>query len=201
MSVSSAAQRPNALRALLALLRGARHNTPMRQLSNYARPFSAQRLKLRFALLYELIREVGSVYRRILELHSRGVDEQGWGMTWLRAVAEPQRCVAIQAHNEDIQNLRTQRPWLTGFDVALYLEGFEAGLMFQPGTLRREAPRKGAACIPPYSDACPNPGQNGSTSTDTCHATASRFSIWRRKLTNIGCTSWRRLYRKLYSFR
>ncbi len=141
-----------ALAVVLALVRGARPHTPMHQLSTHLPRFSASRLILRFGLAYELLREAYSVPCRIAEMHNREVDEQGWKMTWIRAFPENQRDALIQAHNLDIQNLRMRRPWMTGFDVALYLEGIEAGALLQSGTVRTEESRIPDPLAPPNSD-------------------------------------------------
>jgi hypothetical protein len=120
-----------ALSCLLALVRGARPGTAMRQLSSYAPRFSAQRLVLRFALAYELIREVCSVPHCILEMHDRSVDEQGWRTKRPQAFPVCLQDVVTQARSWGIQSLRSRRPWLGAFGVALYLEGLEAGALLQ----------------------------------------------------------------------
>jgi hypothetical protein len=115
---------------LLALVRGARRNTSMRQLSSYAPPWSVQRFALRFGLAYELIREVRSLPRRIAEMHNTGLVEEGRGLTPLLVAPASLRDEMFQAHNWGRQSLQNRRPWATGFDVALFLEGLEAGLLF-----------------------------------------------------------------------
>jgi hypothetical protein len=120
-----------ALGTLAALLRGARRDTPMRQLSSYAPRWSVQRFGLRFGLAYELLRESRSLFRRIGEMHSRGVDERGWEMTWIRVVPVHLRDALLQARNEGTRSLRSLYPWATAFDVALYQQGFVAGALFQ----------------------------------------------------------------------
>ena len=130
-------RKSGAIATLAALLRGARPGTPMRQLSSYAPPFSAARLVLRFGLAYELLREICSVPHCIAEMHNRSVDEQGWRTTQIRAFPAIQQDALLQARSSGIQSLRSRHPWLTGFDVALYLEGFEAGASFQLGTPRK----------------------------------------------------------------
>lgn len=112
---------------LVALMRGARNGTLMRELSSYAPEWSARRWGIRFKLAYELLRELRSVYFRIAEMHRIGADERGWSMTGLLAVPENLQDLMIQAHNEGIRNLLIQRPWLPASGVALYLEGIEAG--------------------------------------------------------------------------
>jgi hypothetical protein len=119
-----------ALGVLWVLLRGARPNTPMYQLSSYAKPWSVQRWILRFALLHELTREVCRSWNRIQEMHSRAEDEQGVELTWLRAFPVDDRDAMILAHNEGIRSLQNRFPWMTAFDVGLYRQGFAAGASF-----------------------------------------------------------------------
>ena len=117
----------------------------MRQLSSYAPPFSALRLALRFGLAYELLREIRSVAHRIADLHSTGADEQGFELKQPGRFSVYQRNALIPPHSEGIQNLRISRPWLTGFDAGLYLEGREAGVLWQRGDSPcKELPRKSA---------------------------------------------------------
>jgi hypothetical protein len=106
----------------------------MRQLSSYAKPWSAQRFHLRFVLTCELIREVRSLYSRIEEMHSRAGDEQGYPLTLPEWVSNLKRGELLQAHSGDIQNLQSRYPWMTGFDAGLHLEGFAAGALWQSRT-------------------------------------------------------------------
>lgn len=120
---------------MAALVRGARRNTPMRQLSTYAPAFSVQRLAFRFGLAYELMREIRSVPHRIAEIHSRGGDERGWKTIENPAFPTHLRGVMCQVRNLGIQNLRSRRPWVTALDIVLFLEGLEAGALLQLGNL------------------------------------------------------------------
>ena len=120
-------EQPKSLPLLVALLRGARRDTLMRELSSYAPEWSGLRWGLRFSLAYELLRELRSVYFRIAEMHRIGADERGWAMKWLRGFPESLRDVMFQAHSDGIRNLRIQRPWLP---AASYLRPTMKPVMF-----------------------------------------------------------------------
>jgi hypothetical protein len=45
-------------------------------------------------------------------------------LMWLRVFAVDQQDALILAHNEGKRSLQNRYPWMTGFDVGLYLEGF-----------------------------------------------------------------------------
>jgi hypothetical protein len=123
--------RPKVRSLLAALLLGARPNTPMRQLSNYARPFSVARFVYRFALAYELLRECRTIVSRISEMHGISADEEGYELKWIRDVPENLRDALCLVHNSGIQSLYSRRPWATAFDVALYHEGLQQGVLSQ----------------------------------------------------------------------
>ena len=118
----------------------------MRQHSTCAPAWSAARWRLRFGLAYELLRELRSVYFRIAEMHRIGADEWGWATTRIRAFPENLQDVMYQAHSDDIQNLRIQRPWLPASGVALDLEGLDAGAQLMLHNLDRVKSQKVDSC-------------------------------------------------------
>jgi hypothetical protein len=133
----------------VAFVRGARPHTPMRQLSTYAPRFSVARLAYRFGLAYELLCEVCTIAHRISEMHRISADEQGWGMKWLRDVPTDLRDAVSQVHNVGIQNLQNRRPWVTAFDVALYHEGLQEGVLSQLHSGHTEGLRISSPSSPP----------------------------------------------------
>lgn len=93
--------------------------------------FSASYLKWRFPLVYELWHELGSLPRRIREIHERGLSDQGLHLGAVIETLPDGSCRRDRdGHSriEDIQNLQKARPWATLLDHLLYLEGREAGL-------------------------------------------------------------------------
>jgi len=117
---------------LLALSLGA----PANRLSPSFRPtlrqvFSACYLKWRFPLAYALWRELRSVPYRILEIHERGLAENGLHLgAQIETLPDGSRSRDADARSriEDIQNLQMARPWTTLLDHLLFVEGREAGL-------------------------------------------------------------------------
>ena len=118
------------IRVWVDALRGARRNTPMRQLSSRERVFSAQYYSLRYGLMCELAREVRNLYRRIAEMHGTSEDEQGVALTWLRGASIAQQDAMYQDYREGIQSLQNQYPWLTAFDFGLFREGLKRGVSY-----------------------------------------------------------------------
>jgi hypothetical protein len=135
---------PNARSFWRAFVLGARPGTPMRQLSTYAPRFSIARLAYRFGLAYELLLEIRTIAYRISEMHRISADERGWEMKWLHGVPTDLRDAVSQVHNLGIQNLQSRRPWMTAFDVALYHEGLQEGVMSHLGSHHTEGSQMSA---------------------------------------------------------
>jgi hypothetical protein len=131
------------IRFLWALVRGADSNTLARQVSNWAPKWSAQRWAYRFPLAYESLREMRSVFHRILELHERGLAQRGVEMILPASVPIRLRDAVYRAHSEGRQNLQTSHPWVTLVDVSIFWQGFVAGCVCLSGNPRcgMEAPQ------------------------------------------------------------
>ena len=115
---------------LLAMLLGARDNTLCAQVSSWAPTLSVQRWAYRFPLMYELWRECYSLAFRIRHLHETGVTDEGLGLNCTPGLSVRLQGAAVRAHSESIQNLRQRYPWATLVDCAVYLQGFDMGVVF-----------------------------------------------------------------------
>jgi hypothetical protein len=141
---------------LMALSLGA----PANRLSPSFRPtlrqvFSACYLKWRFPLAYALWRELRTIPYRILEIHERGLAENGLHLgAEIETLPDGSRRRDADARSriEDIQNLQTERPWATLLDHLPYLEGREAGLASCAGN--GHSPRRKR--LPQSSNVTPN---------------------------------------------
>lgn len=136
----------------MALLRGARTHTPMRQLSSHPPPWSVRPFALCYALLCELRRGVYIVPLRIAAMRSKAEDEQG--CVWIHGFPSHERDAAIPTHNEGIiRSSRIRHPWLTVFDAGPYLEGLLAGAMLRSRNSFMEEPQSFPKRKPPKCDA------------------------------------------------
>ena len=142
-------KKPNARSFWRAFVLGARPNTPMRQLSSYAPRFSVARLAYRFGLAYELLLEIRTIAYRISEMHRISADERGWETKRLQGVPADLRDAVCQVHNVGIQNLQSRRPWVTDFDVALYHEALQEGVLSQCRSQHTEGLQISAPSSPP----------------------------------------------------
>jgi hypothetical protein len=131
-------RRCGCLGASLALLRGVRFCTPMRQLSTHPQLRPSRPFALHFGRLYALRREVRSVGHRTSETHGTAGDERRVQLTRLRVSPVEQRDAMILAHNWSIRNLQSRYPRMTDFDVGLCLEDFAAGASRQCNPCKEE---------------------------------------------------------------
>jgi hypothetical protein len=77
--------------------------------------------------MYALLRVMRSAWYRIAETHETGMAYNGLDF---QTAAGGCRVGSIEYQHriEGTQNLRTARPWTTGLDSLLFLEGFAAGV-------------------------------------------------------------------------
>lgn len=114
---------------LMALLQGDRRNTLCRVASIRQRVSSGWWWKMRWPLMYALLREMRNLPLRILATHETGIDHLGVHMGCRKTLAHAGRPSNMGSHcrSQDIQSLRDLFPWVTELDLEIFLLGRASG--------------------------------------------------------------------------
>jgi hypothetical protein len=114
---------------LAALLLGDRRNTVCRGVSIRTKVTRVWYWSFRWPLAYALWLELRSLPFRILAIHEIGIDRRGVHMGCRKSLAAGVGIshIGIHCRSEDIQNLKSLFPWVTLFDLEIFLLGRMAG--------------------------------------------------------------------------